>query len=144
MLKVITAAIIVVVAGVMLTGFFRLSKMQIEKTYVIEPENIAEESGEYFLSIDDHQLTLQNVNDEAIEFGRQYKVLYETSSFNKNKEELLRGDEVSFPPKNEYFHHKAYPLIVIADTLLYLKTAAKRNQISIKAPLLLYALRLNM
>lgn len=72
MLKVITAAIIVVVAGVMLTGFFRLSKMQIEKTYVIEPENIVEESGEYCLSIDDHQLTLQNVNDEAIEFGRQY------------------------------------------------------------------------
>lgn len=52
--KVITAAIIVVVAGIILTGFFRLSKIQIEKTYVIESENIAEESGEYFLSIDDH------------------------------------------------------------------------------------------
>lgn len=98
--KVITAAIIVVVAGVMLTGFFRLSKMQIEKTYVIESENIVEESGEYFLLIDDHQLTLQNVNYEAIEFGRQYTVLYEMSIFNKNRGEVLRVDEVSFPPKN--------------------------------------------
>lgn len=98
--KGIIAVIVAIFAGIILLVFFSMSKVKIEQTIMIEEANIAEIDGEFFLLLDDRQLTLQDTDYEAIIFGQSYKVLYEQSIFDNSGGDVLRVDEMSFPPRS--------------------------------------------
>ncbi|MGE7695084.1 hypothetical protein ACQKNC_13380 [Lysinibacillus sp. NPDC094177] len=72
--------------GVFAVGFYTLSDVLIEKTVKIDEQNIIEKNGEYFLLIDERELSLSKNFYDKIEFEKynEYKIKYVYNRLKKN------------------------------------------------------------
>lgn len=44
--------------GLLVAGIYSINNVQVESTYLLEEQNIIEKNGQYYLLIDDRELTL--------------------------------------------------------------------------------------
>ena len=77
--------------GVFAAGFYTLSDVLIEKTVKIDEQNIIEKNGEYYLLIDERELSLsKNFYDKIqLEKYNEYKIKYVYNQLKKNDGEVV-------------------------------------------------------
>lgn len=72
-------------------GFYSFNDVQVESTYILNDENIIEKNGEYFLVIDDRELSLpvnlyENINMDQF---KEYKIRYVYNRLLNNDGEVV-------------------------------------------------------
>ena len=77
--------------GVFVAGFYTLSDVLIEKTVKIDEQNIIEKNGEYYLLIDERELSLSKEFYDKIELEKynEYKIKYVYKRVKKNDGEVV-------------------------------------------------------
>ena len=77
--------------GVFAAGFYTLSDVLIEKTVKINEQNIIEKNGEYYLLLDERELSLSKNFYDKIELEKynEYKIKYVYNLLKKNDGEVV-------------------------------------------------------
>ena len=77
--------------GVFAAGFYTLSDVLIEKTVKINEQNIIEKNGEYYLLLDERELSLSKNFYDKIELEKynEYKIKYVYNRLKKNDGEVV-------------------------------------------------------
>ena len=77
--------------GVFAAGFYTLSDVLIEKTVKIDEQSIKEKNGEYYLLIDERELSLSKNFYDKIELEKynEYKIKYVYNRLKKNDGEVV-------------------------------------------------------
>ena len=77
--------------GVFAAGFYTLSDVLIEKTVKIDEQSIKEKNGEYYLLIDERELSLSKNFYDKIELEKynEYKIKYVYNLLKKNDGEVV-------------------------------------------------------
>jgi len=89
--KLFVIFVLFIFVGVFAAGFYTLSDVLIEKTVKIDEQNIIEKNGEYYLLIDERELSLSKNFYDKIELEKynEYKIKYVYKLLNKNDGEVV-------------------------------------------------------
>lgn len=76
--KLFVIFLLIIFVGVFAAGFYTLNDALIEKTVIIDEQNIIEKNGEYYLLIDERELSLSKDFYDKIELEKynEYKIKY--------------------------------------------------------------------
>lgn len=87
----LVVGLIALVIGVGAAGFYSLSNVSVQNTYIIEEQNILEKDGTYYLLIDDRELVLSKESYDKIDFTlhNEYKVKYIYNRFKNDDGEVM-------------------------------------------------------
>jgi hypothetical protein len=83
--KLFVLSLLFIFIGVTAAGFYALSNVVIEKTVKIDEQNILEKNGEYYLLMDERELSLSKDFYDNIELEKynEYKIKY---AYNRMKQ----------------------------------------------------------
>ncbi|MEB2298677.1 hypothetical protein LAV72_03435 [Lysinibacillus xylanilyticus] len=89
--KLIVIFFLFIFVGVLAAGFYTLSDVLVEKTVKIDEQNIIEKNGEYYLLIDERELSLSKKFYDKIELEKynEYKIKYVYKRVKKNDGEVV-------------------------------------------------------
>ncbi len=89
--KWFVVCLLILFVGLFATGFYTLSEVLIEKTVKIEEQNIIEKNGEYYLLVDERELSLSKNFYDKIELEKynEYKIKYVYNRLKKNDGEVV-------------------------------------------------------
>ncbi|ACA41468.1 hypothetical protein ACE1MS_16120 [Lysinibacillus sp. fkY74-1] len=73
-------------------GVYSLNNVQVESTYLLDEQNIMEKNGQYYLLIDDRELTLSKKFYEKIQLEKynEYKINYVYNRLVNNDGEIVK------------------------------------------------------
>ena len=73
-------------------GVYSLNNVQVESTYLLKEQNIVEKNGQYYLLIDDRELTLSKKFYEKIQLEKynEYKINYVYNRLGNNDGEIVK------------------------------------------------------
>lgn len=73
-------------------GVYSLNNVQVESTYLLDEQNIMEKNGQYYLLIDDRELTLSKKFYEKIQLEKynEYKINYVYNRLVHNDGEIVK------------------------------------------------------
>ncbi|MGE6513246.1 hypothetical protein [Lysinibacillus sphaericus] len=89
--KLFVVCLLILFVGIFAAGFYTLSDVLIEKTVKIDEQNIIEKNGEYYLLIDERELSLSKDFYDKIDLGKynEYNIKYVYNRLKKNDGEVV-------------------------------------------------------
>lgn len=89
--KVFVIFLVFIFVGVFAAGFYTFNDALVEKTVKIDEQNIMENNGEYYLLIDERELSLSKNFYDKIELEKynEYKIKYVYNRLKKNDGEVV-------------------------------------------------------
>lgn len=89
--KLFVIFLLFIFVGVFAAGFYTLNDVLIEKTVKIDEQNIIEKNGEYYLLIDERELSLSKNFYDKIELEKynEYKIKYVYNRLKRNDGDVV-------------------------------------------------------